>query len=90
MLQIEALEIDEYVLDKIETKHSITFQEAEEACLSDARHIRKSRDELYKVFSQTNSGRYILVVLVHLDGGIWKIVTARDMTGSERQLYKRR
>lgn len=90
MLRIEALEIDEHILDKIESKHGITFQEAEEVCLSEARHVRKSRDELYKVFSQTNSGRYILVVLVNLSAGVWKIVTARDMTDSERQLYNRR
>ncbi|MDD5288734.1 MAG: BrnT family toxin, partial [Dehalococcoidales bacterium] len=81
---------DEHILDKIESKHGITFQEAEEACLSGARHIRKSRDELYKVFSQTNAGRYILVVLVNRNEGVWKIVTARDMTDSERQLYNRR
>ena len=90
MLRIEALEIDEHILDKIESKHGVSFQEAEEACLSEVRHVRKSRDELYKVFSQTNSGRYILVVLVNLGEGIWKIVTARDMTDSERQLYNRR
>lgn len=90
MLRIETLQIDDHILDKIESKHNITSQEIEEACLSDERHVRKSRDDLYKVFSQTRSGRYVLVVLVNLGEGIWKIVTARDMTDSERQLYNRR
>lgn len=89
MLRIECLEIDDHILDKIESKHGISFTEVEEACLSDRRHIRKDREGLYKVFSQTAGGRYVLVVLVNLGGGIWKIVTAREMTHDERRLYIR-
>jgi len=89
MLRIESLEIDDHILDKIEAKHSITFGEVEEACLSDKRHIRRSREGLYKLFSQTAAGRHILVVLVNLGRGNWKIATAREMTGNERQLYNK-
>jgi len=35
MLRIESLEIDDHILDKIESKHSVSFQEVEEACLSE-------------------------------------------------------
>jgi len=87
VLHIESLEIDDHILEKIEVKHGITFQEVEEACLSDKRHVRRGREGLYKVFSQTATGRYVLVVLVNLGGGNWKIVTARQMTDSERRLY---
>lgn len=89
MLRIEALEIDDHILEKIESKHGISFTEAEEACLSDKRHIRRGREGLYEVFSQTVAGRYVLVVLVNLGGGSWRVVTARQMTDSERQLYIR-
>ena len=89
MLYIESLEIDDQILDKIETKHGITFSEVEEACLSDKRHVRRGREGLYKLFSQTVAGRYVLVVLVNLGGGNWNVVTAREMTDSERQLYKK-
>ena len=89
MLFIESLQVDDYILDKIESKHNVTFSEVEEACLSDKRHVRKGREGLYKVFSQTTSGRYILVVLVNLGSGSWKVVTAREMSDSERQLYKK-
>ncbi|GAJ00667.1 unnamed protein product, partial [marine sediment metagenome] len=44
---------------------------------------------LYKLFSQTAAGRHILVVLVNLGGGTWKIATAREMTGNERQFYNK-
>lgn len=89
MLRIEALEIDDHILEKIESKHRISFAEVEEACLSDRRHIRRGKEGLYKLFSQTAAGRYVLVVLVNLGGSDWKIVTAREMTDSERQLYIR-
>lgn len=89
MLQIESLEIDDHILEKIESKHHVSFTEVEEACLSDQRHIRRGKDGLYKVFSQTGAGRYILVVLVNLGKGNWRIVTAREMTESEKRLYTR-
>ncbi len=89
MLRIEALEIDDHILEKIESKHGISFEEVEEACLSEARHVRRSREGLYKLFSQTTAGRYILVVLVNLGRGVWKIVTAREMTDSEKRLYSK-
>ena len=87
MLRIESLEIDDHILDKIESKHHISFTEVEEACYSDRIHVRRGREGLYKVFSRTEAGRYVLVVLVNLGGGNWKIVTARQMTDSERQLF---
>jgi len=89
MLRIESLEIDEHILDKVESKHSVSLEEAEQACLSEKRHVRISREGLYKLFSQTDAGRYLLVVLVNLGGGNWKIVTAREMTDNERRLYSK-
>jgi hypothetical protein len=43
VLYIESLEIDDHILDKIKikSKHNVTFNEVEEACLSDNRHVRK-------------------------------------------------
>jgi len=89
MLRIEALEIDDHILDKIETEHRVTLEEVEEACLSDKIHVRRSKEGLYKVFGQTEGGRYILVVLVNLGRGVCKIATARDMGNSEKRLYRK-
>ena len=89
MLRIESLEIDDHILDKIESRHAVTFEEVEEACQSEKRHIRRSREGLYKVFGKSYGGRYILVVLVNLGGGSWKVATAREMTENEKRLYLR-
>jgi hypothetical protein len=58
MLRIDALEIDDHVLDKIESRHGVPFDEVEEACYSQHRHVRRGRQGLYKVFSQTEAGRH--------------------------------
>jgi len=89
MLYIESLEIDDHILDKIETKYGVTFGEVEEACLSNKQHVRRSREGLYKLFSQTAAGRHILVVLVYLGSGSWMGVVAREMTANERRLYSK-
>ncbi|MDP3062916.1 MAG: BrnT family toxin [Chloroflexota bacterium] len=89
MLRIEALEIDDSILDKIEAKHNVLFSEVEEAVRFERRVVRKGRYGLYLVFSQTSAGRYLFVVLAHLAGASWKVVTAREMDPKERRLYAR-
>lgn len=89
MPRIEAIEVDDHILDKIESRHGVLFHEVEEACYSDRRHVRRGREGLYKVFSQARAGRYVLVVLAELGGGVWRVVTAREMTDRERRLYRR-
>ena len=89
MLRIESLEIDDHILEKIECKHDVRYEEVEEVCLSEQRHVRRGREGLYKVFGQTAAGRYILAVLASKGGSDWKVATARPMTNTEKQLYKK-
>ena len=69
--------------------HGVRFNEVEEVCLSELHHIRKSRGGLYKVFGQSNAGRYILIVLAPKGKGDWKVATARPMTEREKRLFKK-
>jgi len=87
-LRIEALEIDDHILDKLENRHEVTLDEVEEACFSDEAHVRRGREGLYKLFSRSVAGRYLLVVLADHGGGVWGVVTAREMTRNERTLYR--
>lgn len=88
MPRIEALEIDDHILDKIESKHGVEFLEVEEACYSEDRHVRRGREGLYQLFGQTDDGRYLFVVLADRGSGVWKVATAREMTDRERRLYR--
>jgi len=88
-VRVEALEIDDHILDKIESQHGVPIREVEEACYSDRRHVRRGRAGLYKVFSQTDAGRFLLVVLADMRDGVWRVVTARPMSDTERRLYRR-
>lgn len=61
---IVTLWIDEHIADKIETKHGVTFEEAEEACSNQsAHHEQRTRAGLTMLYSRTLAGRYLLVVL---------------------------
>jgi len=51
--------------------------------------VRRGREGLYKLFSRTEAGRYLLVVLADRGRGVFRIVTAREMTESEKRLYER-
>ncbi len=88
-MRIESIDIDDVILDKIESKHGIRGFEVEEACLSAGRHVRRGKEGLYIVFSRTSAGRYILVALADRAGGLFEVATAREMTLAERRLYKR-
>jgi uncharacterized DUF497 family protein len=88
-LQVEKIEIDEAILEKIESKHRVSFEEVEEACFSQWRHIQRGRLGVYKLFGRTEGGRLLFVVFVDLGGRVWKVVTARPMTVAERRIYQR-
>ena len=88
-MRIEALEIDDHILEKLESRHRVPLNEVEEACYSDRRHVRREKGGLYKVFSQTEAGRYLLVVLAGLGSGVWRVATAQALTQQERRHYRR-
>ena len=87
VLRTEALEIDDSILEEIESRDLISFAEVEEACLPDRRHIGRGREGLRKVSSWAAAGCYVLVVLINLGGGNWRMVAAPDTSDSERRLY---
>jgi len=69
MLYLESLWIEDHILEKIESRHNIRYEEIEEVCTAEIHHVRKGKEGLYKIFGQTAAGRYVLVVLAHKGGG---------------------
>lgn len=88
-LWIEELVIDPQVEEKLAVKHRVTVAEVEDVCFEEHR-AERTRDGLYQILGQTAAGRYVIVTLAPRGGGVWAIVSARDMTHTERQRYGRR
>jgi len=84
---IAALEVHAHILDKIEAKHGVAWEEVEEACHGPHRGYREDGD-IYLLYGRTAAGRYLLVVLVKLGAGAWRVATARGMTPAERRWYR--
>jgi len=69
--------------------HSVIPEEVEEVVFSRLSRIRKGRgDAIFYLFGQTLSGRYLFIVLRDLGNSTAFPITARDMTNSEKKLYK--
>ena len=86
MIRIDGLSWDDRAEDHI-AKHGVKFEEVEQAVMNylDA---RKGRSGYLLVIGQTESGRYLLVVLDDEGEGIWYPVTARPASQSERRMAR--
>jgi uncharacterized DUF497 family protein len=88
-VQVVDLEIADHILEKIQQKHGVTFEEVEDACFNRAAHFRLgTRENLTLLYSRTGGGHYLQVVLAPRGQGNWAVVTARDMDASERRRYR--
>lgn len=70
-------------------EHNVTPDEVEEACVGDS-YTRKTGEGRYLVYGITNNGRYLFIVGINKGRGVFRTITARDMTGREKSLYRRR
>jgi uncharacterized DUF497 family protein len=70
-------------------RHGLEPSDVEEACRGNVVVVRGRRGS-YLAYGRTGAGRYVLVVLRSYGRGVARVLTARDMTPTERQLYHRR
>lgn len=83
------------VVEKIWKKHGVTTLETEQL-LSGTPKVRfiekgKIKDEhMYAAFGRTNAGRYLAVFFIKKTNNHALIISARDMTRSERKLYEKK
>jgi uncharacterized DUF497 family protein len=84
---------EEWHIEHIEAKHKIRPREVEEACFEDesVRVLRgkgRGKDKLYYVLGKTFGGRHLFIVVKPIGKSKAKVITARDMNGSEKRKYK--
>lgn len=85
-MKIKKFDWDERNIEHI-ARHNITPEEAED--IFPEALFRKGREGRLLVYGVTDSGRYIFVAAALKSGGIIRVITARDMTQSERRYYLR-
>ncbi len=83
------------IVEKIKFKHGVSQEEVREV-LRNSSHFRfvekghRSGENVYSALAQTDAGRYLIVFFVRKRTGQALIVSARDMTASERKRYEKK
>ena len=88
-MRITAVRWDEWSEDHI-AAHRVGTAEVEGVVFDRASAQRTGREGTLEVYGRTDTGRGLLVVVVDEGRGICSVVTAREMTDSERRLYEKR
>lgn len=70
-------------------KHNVIPVEVEDTCINKP-YVRKTFDKRYLVYGITDNGRYLFIVGINKGRGVFRTITARDMTDREKFLHKRR
>lgn len=72
-----------------ESRHGVEPEEVEE--LLAKRHLfQRGRSGRYVALGRSIAGRYLLAVLARRASGVYRVVTARDMTDPERKRFRKR
>ena len=85
----------EEIVDKIERKHRVKQDEIREILRSSShfRFVEKGHrrgENVYAALGQTNAGRYLIIFFVRKKTQQAIVVSARDMTVSERRRYEKK
>ncbi|PKO20595.1 MAG: hypothetical protein CVU38_19270 [Chloroflexi bacterium HGW-Chloroflexi-1] len=84
----------EDIVDKLEREHAVWKHEVKEVFTDRVwfRFVEKGHrpgENLYSAFGQTEAGRYVIVFFVHKRDGQALVISAREMTETERKTYER-
>jgi uncharacterized DUF497 family protein len=85
----------EEIIGKLEQKHNVQQYEVWEAFASNPqfRYVEKGHQQeenVYAALGRTNAGRYIIIFFIYKKDKHALIVSARDMTHSERKKYEQK
>jgi len=94
-LKIKGLIWLDKIIDKLATKHNVGQNEVLEVLLDQPYFLfvekgHRSGENVYAALGQTKSGRYLVVFFIYKKDGRAVILSARNMTPSERRRYEQR
>ena len=82
----------EQFVDKLLVKHGVYPDEVEDVLFGRSRFRRIARghthgEDVYEALGQTASGRHLIVIFLWKAGGEALVISARDMSDTERRRY---
>ena len=69
--------------------HRVEMDEVEDVCFG-RNLIQRVGEGKHIILGRTEEGRYLFVVLAQKEPGLFRVITARDMTQAERRQFSRR
>jgi uncharacterized DUF497 family protein len=83
------------IVDKIETKHGVSAEEAEEVFFNQPKFRfvesgHRKGENVYSASGQTDAGRYLIVFFVYKSPATALVLSARDMDAKEKRRYERK
>lgn len=70
-------------------RHNVVPFEVEEACINKP-YVRKTPEDRYLIYGTTDSGKYLFIVGIKKERGIFRAITGREMTERGKSLHRRR
>jgi uncharacterized protein len=92
-MQLDEVVWKDVFVEKLESKHGVTTDEAEQVLFSKP-HVRRAQrgrvkgEDLYVAYGRTDDGRYLIVFFIRKHQTAALPISARDMTSSERRYYE--
>ncbi len=87
-MKIYQLQIDKINMGHIERGHGVNRSEVEEICFG-IYLSRKQWGRRYKVWGQTKSGRYLIIIVEQIKGTEYRPITAFDMAEKDKRYFKK-
>ena len=87
-MYVSRLAWDEERIEHI-ARHHVEPDEVEEVCEASSHLARRQGRNRFRVYGQTENGRYLFVVLERIGGNDYKPITARDMKDREKRNFRR-
>lgn len=86
-MRVAELRCDEDTKLHIWSRHRVSYEEVEEAAFLRPLVFRGREKGLYGIHGRTETGRYIVLFVRKLGKGVARLITARDMSQTERRRY---
>ncbi len=93
-MRIEGIIWFDEIIEKLEWKHNVQPREVTEVFVNkpEFRFVEKghrSSENVYAAMGQTNAGRYIIIFFIYKKNKHAFILSARNMTDTERRKYEK-